>query len=134
MGTSRILLIDDDQTFTTTVKLVLENKGYEVHVAASADAAMKQLDGGVKPDAMILDVLMSGRAEGILFARSVRKHEAHKGIPILMLTGMRGATGFGPVKDDPRDPVFLPVDEFLEKPVLPETLLSKLEKVLRKKA
>jgi hypothetical protein len=38
------------------------------------------------------------------------------------------------VKDDPRDPVFLPVDEFLEKPVLPETLLSKLEKVLRKKA
>ena len=47
-----------------------------------------------------------------------------------MLTGMRQATGFRPIQEDPRDPAFLPVEVFLEKPVLPEVLLKKLKEML----
>lgn len=125
-----ILLIDDDRDFVLSVKLILENNGYEVHTAANAAEAEAVLDKGVRPDGMILDVMMSGRGEGMIFARKIRKNAAYKDIPILMLTGMRNATGFGPIKDDPRDPVFLPVDIYLEKPVLPDTLLKKLEEML----
>jgi CheY-like chemotaxis protein len=126
----KIIVIDDDVDFAAQVKLALEAKGYEVLTAASAAAAMSVLDGGFEPDGMILDVMMGGRAEGMIFARRLRKIERHRSIPILMLTGMREATGFGPIKDDPRDPVFLPVDLFLEKPVKQEQLLAKVEELL----
>jgi DNA-binding response OmpR family regulator len=125
-----ILLIDDDRDFVSMVKLILETNGYGVHTAANAAEAEAVLDKGVRPDGMILDIMMSGRGEGMIFARKMRKNAAYKDIPILMLTGMRSATGFGPIKDDPRDLFFLPVDIYLEKPVLPETLLKKVEEML----
>ncbi len=128
-----LLLIDDDRDFVSMVKLILESKGYKVHTAASAADAEAVLDKGLRPDGIILDVMMSGKGEGFIFARKMRKNEAYKAVPILMLTGMRQATGFQPIKEDPRDPVFLPVDIYLEKPVLPETLLNKIEEMLRGK-
>ncbi len=129
----KILFIDDDRDFVAMVKLILETKGFDVVTAGSGEEAFKILDGKYLPDAMILDVMMAGRADGIIFARRIRKQDAYRDVPILMLTGMRQATGFGPMKADPTDPVFLPVDVFLEKPVLPETLLSKIEGMLAAK-
>jgi CheY-like chemotaxis protein len=126
----QILIIDDDSDFVSAVKLILENAGYRVYTAGNAAEAEFLLDKGIRPDGMILDVMMSGKGEGFIFARKVRKNAACKDIPILMLTGMREATGFQPIRDDPRDPVFLPVDVYLEKPVQPEVLLQKLEQML----
>jgi CheY-like chemotaxis protein len=131
--TQTILMIDDDRDFVSAVKLILENAGYNVHTAANAAEAEAVLDQGIRPDGMILDVMMSGKGEGIIFARKIRKDSSRKDIPILMLTGMREATGFQPIKDDPRDPVFLPVDIYLEKPVRPEILLKKLAQMLGRK-
>jgi CheY-like chemotaxis protein len=127
---AKILLIDDDRDFVSMVKLILENKGYIVHTARNAADAEGILDKGIRPDGMILDVMMGGKGEGLIFARKIRKNAAYKEIPILMLTGMRQVTGFQHIQDDPRDPVFLPVDVYLEKPVLPEVLLQKLEEML----
>ena len=127
---TKILFIDDDPDFVLSVKLILEKRGYEVHTAANAAEAEAALATGIRPDGMILDVMMSGKGEGMIFARKIRKDAAHQHTPILMLTGMRKATGFYPIKDDPRDPVFLPVDVFLEKPVVPEILLKKLDEML----
>jgi len=126
----RLLLIDDDADLVATIKTVLEAKGYEVATADSGESALKVLEAGPQPDAMVLDVMMAGRGDGLIFARRVRKLDAFKAIPIVMLTGMRAATGFGPIQDDPRDPVFLPVDVFLEKPVKPNVLLANIEAVL----
>jgi CheY-like chemotaxis protein len=125
-----ILFVDDDRDFVAMVKLILESKGYKVHTAANAAEAEDVLDKGIRPDGMILDVMMSGKGEGFIFARKIRKNAAYKDIPILMLTGMRQATGFRPIQEDPRDPTFLPVDVYLEKPVLPEVLLTKLGEML----
>lgn len=125
-----ILLIDDDRDFVAMVQLILENKGYKVHTAANAAEAEAKLETGIRPDGIILDVLMRGKGEGFIFARMLRKNPAYKDIPVLMLTGMRQATGFQPITDDPRDPIFLPVEVYLEKPVLPETLLQKLGEML----
>ncbi|MBI5481781.1 MAG: response regulator transcription factor [Deltaproteobacteria bacterium] len=126
----KILVIDDDPDLVAMIKLGLEAKGFEVATAASGKDAMAVLDGGFGPDGIVLDVMMAGRADGMIFARQLRKNAAHKHIPILMLTGMREATGFGPIKDDPRDPVFLPVDVFLEKPIKRDVLLAKIEELL----
>jgi hypothetical protein len=47
-----------------------------------------------------------------------------------MLTSMTKQTGFKFVSQDPRHPHFLPVEEFMEKPVAPKDLLAKIEKLL----
>jgi len=125
-----ILLIDDDPDFVMSVKLILESKGYVIHTASNATEAEAALEGGLRPNGMILDVMMSGKGEGMIFARKIRKNAAYRHIPILMLTGMSEVTGFRPVKEDPRDPIFLPVDIYLEKPVPPEVLLEKIETML----
>jgi CheY-like chemotaxis protein len=126
----RVLLIDDDADLVGTIRVVLESKGYEVSAADSGDKALQVLAAGPRPDVMVLDVMMAGRGDGIIFARKVRKLDAFKDIPVVMLTGMREVTGFRPIQDDPRDPIFLPVDVFLEKPVKPDVLLARIAEVL----
>jgi len=127
----RIMVVDDDPDLVAGLKLFLESKGFEVSSADSGEAAFKALEAGPRPDAMILDVMMAGRADGFIFVRRLRKMEPYRALPVVMLTGMRQATGFAPVRDDPRDPVFLPVDAFMEKPVDREKLLSKLREVVK---
>jgi CheY-like chemotaxis protein len=126
----KVLLVDDDPQLVSMLQLFLESKGFEVATADSSATAQKALDGGFAADAMVLDVMMAGRADGFIFIRKLRKIAAYRDLPVVMLTGMREATGFGPLKDDPRDPVFLPVDVFLEKPVKRDLLLAKLEEII----
>ncbi len=55
-------------------------------------------------------------------------------MPILMLTSMRERTGFRFPGGEAQHPKFLPVDEFLEKPVAPPDLLDKIKPLLAKGA
>lgn len=126
---AKILIIDDDEDFVAAIKTVLESKPYQVKVAYSSQEGLSRLKNE-KPDLIILDVMMEGKAAGFLLAREIRKSSEFVTIPILMLTGMREQTGFffpGQVKH----PVFLPVDEFVEKPIEPANLLSKVEEMLK---
>ena len=126
----KILIIDDDIDLVEATKNVLEGI-YSVNVANSGTEGWKKLEEDI-PDLIILDVMMENRAEGFIFSRKMRKIEKYSRIPILMLTGMREQTGFAPIKEDPRHPKFLPVDEFMEKPVKPAELLDRIEKMLNK--
>jgi len=73
-------------------------------------------------DVIILDVMMRECAEGFVLARRIKNENRFSKIPILMLTGMQDATGlYFPAA--PIDRKFLPVDEYLEKPVEPKVLL-----------
>ena len=75
--------------------------------------------------------MMGKGAEGFIFARRMRKDPRLAEIPILMLTSMREQTGF----DFPGERIhakFLPVDEYMEKPIEPQVLLEKIEHLLAK--
>ena len=126
----RLLLVDDDRDLVAGMKLFLESKGFEVATAQSVKDAFAVLNGTYRPDAMVVDVMMEGTSDGIVFARELKTHAVGKTIPIVMLTGMRDHIGFFPFKGDPRDADFLPVDAFLEKPVKKELLLAKIQEVL----
>jgi DNA-binding response OmpR family regulator len=126
----KILIIDDDIDFVDSTRALLKDR-YEVITANSGDEGWSKLNEN--PDLVILDVLMNRRGEGFIFCRKMRKDERFSGIPVIMLTSMRQQTGFSFLKDDPRDERFLPVDEFLEKPVQPSELILKIEKLLKDK-
>lgn len=59
-GVLRVLLVDDDDLVRAGVTALLEICGYEVHTSVDGALALKQLEAGLDPDVVILDVSMPG--------------------------------------------------------------------------
>ena len=125
----KILLVDDDRDFVEMNKMTLEKSGYQVSVAYNGKDG---LDMAVKenPDLMVLDVMMTSETEGFHTAKAVREYDQFKSMPILMLTSIREAMDL-PFKYEP-DEEFLPVTEFIEKPLPPARLVEKVGQMLNK--
>lgn len=68
--------------------------------------------------------MMEEPDDGLQFARRVRKDG--KAVPILMLTSVNRALGLQIGKDEE----IVPVDEFMEKPLDPATLVDKVKRLL----
>lgn len=125
-----LLIVDDDEDFASTIATVLRKEGYDVQVELDVESAVKSMESK-PPDLAILDVMFPEDASaGFELARSMR-HESGKlkTIPILMLTAIntKFPLGFGP-KDIDDD--WMPVTEFLEKPVDFDVLREKVAKLL----
>jgi CheY-like chemotaxis protein len=73
-------------------------------------------------------VMMGTQDEGFHVAYQIRANRTTEDIPIIMLTAVGQETGFTFDKDKDED--FLPVDEFLEKPINPGVLLELVRKHL----
>ena len=120
---SKILIVDDDPDIVDAGRLVLEREGYEVEGAPNRADGMKKLEE-IKPDLLILDVMMEEPDDGLRMAREIRK--TGNTVPIIMLTSVNAAMGLNIDKDGE----IVPVDEFQPKPVEPQTLVAKVKKLL----
>lgn len=128
MSTHTILVIDDDPDFVDTTKLILETEQYKVNVAYDPEEGFARLEEEI-PDIILLDVMMGTGADGIKFAKKIKKDARFDKIPILVMTSITEQTGFSFPKD-PKHPKFFPIDKFLEKPVDPKVLLEEVGKLL----
>ncbi|HEU5171638.1 MAG TPA: response regulator [Gemmatimonadales bacterium] len=125
---TRLLIVDDDPEFVEGIRGVLTGAGYAV------DAAYNPRDGFAalkarRYDLLLLDILMGRGAEGVMFARKMRKEPALREIPVLIITGLREQIAFL-FPGEPLHPHLVPVDELLEKPVEPALLLEKVDTLL----
>jgi len=109
------------------LRIVLESHGYIVLDAQDGERGYKMIEKD-KPDLIILDVMMRTEDEGFVIARKIRSTPVIADIPIIMLTAVTQQTGYQYNKNDET----LPVNEFLEKPVMPNTLIEYIEKYLGK--
>lgn len=130
MGRGRILIIDDDPDITEAMRVILENKDYEVDSALDGTEGMKRMKTA-KPDLIILDVMMNTAEEGFDLSRSLKQNHEYKNIPILMLTAVKQKTGLD-LKSAAGDETWLPVEDFLDKPVKPDVLLERVDSLLHK--
>jgi len=119
----KILIVDDDPDMVEAVRIVLEREGHQVESAPNATDGLVKLEV-TQPDLVILDVMMEEPDDGLQFARRVRKDG--KAVPILMLTSVNRALGLQIGKDEE----IVPVDEFMEKPLDPATLVDKVKRLL----
>jgi two-component system alkaline phosphatase synthesis response regulator PhoP len=125
-----ILIIDDDPDVVLALRMPLESTGYEVHEAHSQESGLEAVDT-VKPDLIVLDVMMETHTAGFQLALKLHgpaAEEAHKRIPILMLTAVHQTT---PLRFSP-DEDYLPVDAFIEKPIDPKRLIEEITRLLKK--
>jgi CheY-like chemotaxis protein len=125
-----ILIIDDDVDHVEATKVVLKDR-YQVLVAYNGTEGRAVLKEN-QPDLIILDMMMDRKGEGYIFSREIRKDPRFAQTPIILLTSMREQTGFFPVEPDARHPRYLPVNEIIEKPIEPQVLLKKIEKLIQK--
>ncbi|NLH52492.1 MAG: response regulator [Bacteroidales bacterium] len=124
----KILLVDDDIDFVFIQKAMLEKEGFQVVTAGDKIAGLERARAE-KPDLAILDVMMTTEQEGYEMAREMKKDPALKNIPIIMLTSVDAITGLN-LKEMAKDPKWLPVEAYLEKPVQPQQLLGEIKKLL----
>jgi CheY-like chemotaxis protein len=122
-----ILIVDDDRDVFESMKIVLEAEGYRVEWATNGSEALQKAKAS-KPDLMILDVMMNSDDEGFQVTYKMKQDSELSCIPIVMVTSVSSRTGFSFNRD--RDEDFLPVNEFLEKPVDPRVLLDKVRENL----
>ena len=69
---------------------------------------------------------------GFEVAREIKKNKNLKNIPILMLTAIKEKTGMD-FKAEAGDEEWLPVDGYLDKPLSPAELISKVNSFLKSK-
>jgi DNA-binding response OmpR family regulator len=120
---AKILVVDDDPDLTDACQLVLEQAGHEVQVAHSSVEGMSAVTS-FAPDLLILDVMMAEPDDGIAMAQRLRRGGFDA--PILLLTSISKVTGMEYGRDD----VLVPVDDFIEKPVSPATLVDRVGALL----
>ena len=123
----KIMIIDDDIDLVEAMRITLETDDYEVIDSQDGQKGLEILKKE-KPDLLILDVMMGTLDEGFHIAYQIRNDEEIKSIPILMITAVGAQTGFE--FDRQRDEDFLPVNEFIEKPVNPQVLLDTVKRNL----
>jgi DNA-binding response OmpR family regulator len=135
MEKPKILIIDDDPDLVESLRITLEANNYQVFSAGNGTEGLKMAKE-VLPNLIILDVMMDSITEGFQVSQQLRsrdpqsEYRAYSNIPILMLTAIseKMHMKFSP-KDD-KD--YLPVDEFMEKPIRFEALLEKVKTLIQK--
>lgn len=127
MDAKTVLLVDDDIDLLDINRITLEGEGFNVLTAENGEQAMR-IATATHVDVAVLDVMMTTPTEGFLLARALRQDERTKQIPLLMMTSINAeheARGSSfRITDRDKDPLWLPVDRFVDKPVKPEDLVS----------
>ena len=125
---AKILLIDDDIDFKESTKTVLEGELYEVIMASEGEEGLQKAREE-NPDLILLDVIMPVK-DGFTAAEQLKKDPQLSKIPVIMLTAFSSK---GQETSIPRSRGFvLETEDYIEKPVTPEELISRVQRYLKK--
>ncbi len=122
MTTERILVVDDEDTLCEVLKLNLENEGYDVDTASSAEDALK-LD--LRRYSLILLDIMMGEISGIRFAKMLKSDVETADIPIIFCTARDS-------EDDMVLGLNLGADDYIMKPYTVRNVIARVKTVLRR--
>lgn len=125
-----LLIVDDDEDFAGAAATLLRAEGHEVAVELETDSAVALMEQR-RPDLVILDVMFPENAAGGFELARIIKHynEKLKDIPVLMLTAVNARFPLGFSARD-IDDTWMPVTDFLEKPVDLEVLKDKVSSLI----
>ena len=128
-----IKIIDDDVELAEDLALILKKEGYTVSTLDDTEGAVEDLVQN-RPDLLILDVMFPENASaGFDLARKIRETEEIKDLPVILLTGINQKFPMDFSADD-IDDHWMPVQDFVEKPIDIGKLLRKVRHFLQASA
>jgi two-component system response regulator RegX3 len=119
---TRILIVEDEESFSDPLSYLLSKEGYEVSVADNGNDALVEFDS-TGADLVLLDLMLPGLS-GVDVCRALRQRS---NVPVIMLTA----------KDGEVDKVVgleLGADDYVTKPYSSRELLARIKAVLRRLA
>lgn len=122
MATNRILIVDDEETLCEVLKLNLENEGYDVDIALSAEEALSY---NLKEYSLVLLDIMMGEISGIKMAKIMKADVATANIPIIFCTARD-------TEDDMVMGLNLGADDYIMKPYTVRNVIARVKSVLRR--
>ena len=117
---TRVLVVEDEESFSEALSYMLRKEGFEVAVAATGPAALEEFDRS-GADLVLLDLMLPGLS-GTEVCRALR---AKSNVPVIMLTA----------KDSEVDKVVgleLGADDYVTKPFSSRELVARIRAVLRR--
>jgi len=123
----RILIVDDDPDFATAIEKILTSAHFDVDVAGNIGDGMKAIAEKV-PDLILLDVMMEKYDDGFNMCYDLKHDDRYRGIPVIIITAVTEVTG---LKFDPEtDGEYLEADDYVQKPISAEELLTKVTRFI----
>jgi len=127
-GMYKILLVDDDPDFVASTKTVLESR-YDYKVLTASDGVFAlSIARAERPDLIILDVLMPFE-DGFDTAKELKTNPELSRIPIMMLTSF--SQRMAETDISVAQGMELEAEDYVEKPVTPQELLQRVDKLLK---
>ncbi|MHC4608236.1 MAG: response regulator [Planctomycetota bacterium] len=144
----KVLVIDDDRSTVRYLSVVLSENGYEPSAAYNGSEGFEKIKE-MRPDLVVLDVMMPKKSGFVLF-KELKKKEEFRSIPVLMLSGVAGILDEMDAKKDesPEKPYdslreamrktiaemkqngIVRPEMFLDKPVDPGTFISRVRDLI----
>ena len=125
---AKILIIDDQPSEVKMVKMALEQANYEVCYAYNGKEGLEKATQE-KPDLIILDVMMPEK-DGFITCGELKKSPETSSVPVIILTSIESSSLVFPDAESAADSPH--ADEYIDKPVDPNFLLKRVERLLKK--
>ncbi len=124
MTQKNILVVEDNLETRELLSYNLKNAGYAVRLAGDGVKAL-ELATRVRPDLILLDVMLPGGLDGLEICRRLKQDERTRAVPVIMLTAL----------GDEVDRIVgleLGAEDYMAKPFSPRELLLRIKAVLRR--
>jgi two-component system phosphate regulon response regulator PhoB len=118
----RVLIVEDQADIRKLIRMTLEFEDYEIHEASDGASGLR-MARHLKPDLMLLDVMMPGELDGLQVCHHVKSDAQTQHIRVVLLT----ARGQARDREVGRE---AGADEYLVKPFSPLQLIETIERLL----
>ncbi|HLE11064.1 MAG: hypothetical protein A2504_01800 [Bdellovibrionales bacterium RIFOXYD12_FULL_39_22] len=126
----KIYIVDDDRNIVESMTIALESVGHKIAAQYDEENVVNNILN-FAPDLIILDVMFpENEGAGFEMARAIKEDARTSKIPILMLSAVNAKGSYaGTFSNKDRDDSWLPVQDFVEKPINPKDLIAKVRRL-----
>ena len=123
---SIVLVVEDQPDIRKLIRMTLDFGEFEVHEAENGVSGLRML-GAVRPNIVLLDVMMPGELDGFQVCRKIKEARETAGTMVVMLTARGQQADLNAGRD-------ADADAYLTKPFSPLELIDKVESLLEQQA
>ena len=123
---SIVLVVEDQPDIRKLIRMTLDFGEFEVHEAENGVSGLRML-GAVRPNIVLLDVMMPGELDGFQVCRKIKEARETAGTMVVMLTARGQQADLNAGRD-------AGADAYLTKPFTPLELIDKVESLLEQQA